>query len=146
MFLKKNLFFFFFFFLSCYKGQSLRDYNLKNTQECIAQMLTSKTHVQKKQMYVGLHHLVLILYYNQTLCACMRACSQDLKLAVKQALELFTPSSFQSFGIQNFRACSLFSMSLLPRLCCCQLCLLLFMLQLQYKSRKRKRSNSNSKT
>jgi len=30
-----------------------------------------KTHVQGKQVYVGLHHLVQILYYNQTLCVCM---------------------------------------------------------------------------
>jgi hypothetical protein len=30
-----------------------------------------KTHVQGKQMYVGLHHLVQILYYNQTLCVCV---------------------------------------------------------------------------
>jgi hypothetical protein len=53
-----------------------------------------KTHVQRKQLYVGLHHLVQILYYNQTLCVC--ACSQDLKLAIKQALELFLPSSLRS--------------------------------------------------
>jgi hypothetical protein len=50
-------------------------------------------------MYVGLHHLVQILYYNQTLCVCacvrVRACSQDLNLAVKQALELLVPSSLQ---------------------------------------------------
>jgi hypothetical protein len=30
-----------------------------------------KTHVQGKQVYVGLHHLVQILYYNQTLCVCV---------------------------------------------------------------------------
>jgi hypothetical protein len=36
------LFFFFFFFKSYYKGYSLHDYKLKNTQECIAQMLTLK--------------------------------------------------------------------------------------------------------
>jgi hypothetical protein len=35
-------FFFFFFFQSCYKGNSLHDRKLKNTQECTAQMLTSK--------------------------------------------------------------------------------------------------------
>ncbi len=34
--------FFFFFFQSCYKGNSLHDCKLKNTQECTAQMLTSK--------------------------------------------------------------------------------------------------------
>jgi hypothetical protein len=34
--------FFFFFFQSYYTGYSLHDYKLKNTQECIAQMLTSK--------------------------------------------------------------------------------------------------------
>ncbi len=32
----------FFFFQSCYKGYSLHDYKLKNTQECTTQMLTSK--------------------------------------------------------------------------------------------------------
>jgi len=30
-----------------------------------------KTHEQGKQVYVGLHHLVQILYYNQTLCVCV---------------------------------------------------------------------------
>jgi hypothetical protein len=32
-----------------------------------------KTHVQGKQVYVGLHHLVQILYCNQTLCVCVYA-------------------------------------------------------------------------
>jgi len=49
-------------------------------------------------MYVGLHHLVYILYYNQLVCVCVCVRSQDLKLVVKQTLELFTPSSLQSFG------------------------------------------------
>jgi hypothetical protein len=31
-----------------------------------------KIHVQGKQVYMGLHHLVQILYYNQTLCVCVR--------------------------------------------------------------------------
>jgi len=53
-----------------------------------------KTHVQGKQVYVGLHHLVHILYCNQTLCVCV--CSQDLKLVVKQTLELLAPSSFRN--------------------------------------------------
>jgi hypothetical protein len=47
-------------------------------------------------MYVGLDHLVQILYCNQTfvcVCVCLCMCSQDLKLAVKQALEMLTPSS-----------------------------------------------------
>jgi hypothetical protein len=30
-----------------------------------------KTHVQGKQMYVGFHQLVQILYCNQTLCVCV---------------------------------------------------------------------------
>jgi formate/nitrite transporter FocA (FNT family) len=30
-----------------------------------------KTHVKGKQMYVGLHHLVQIVYCNQTLCVCV---------------------------------------------------------------------------
>ncbi len=51
-----------------------------------------KTHVQGKQVYVGLHHLVQILYYDQTLCVCVCACSQNLKLVIKQALELLAPS------------------------------------------------------
>ncbi len=67
---------------------------------------------------------------------CVCACSQDLKLVVKQALELFAPSSFQNSRTQKFTACSLFLMSLLPHLRCCQLWLLLFLLQLQYKSKK----------
>jgi hypothetical protein len=42
-FLKIIFFFFFFFFhQSYYKGYSLHDYKLKNTQECTTQMLTSK--------------------------------------------------------------------------------------------------------
>jgi hypothetical protein len=30
-----------------------------------------KAHLQGKQVYVGLHHLVQILYWNQTLCVCV---------------------------------------------------------------------------
>jgi len=69
-------------------------------------------------MYVGLYHLVQILYYNQSLCVCVCVCtcSQDLKLFVKQALELLAPSSIGNFGTQNFITCSLFPMSLFPRL------------------------------
>jgi hypothetical protein len=33
-----------------------------------------KTHVQGKQIYVGLHHLVQFLYCNQTLCVCVCVC------------------------------------------------------------------------
>jgi hypothetical protein len=33
-----------------------------------------KTHVQGKEVYVGLHHLVQILYCNQTLCVCVCVC------------------------------------------------------------------------
>jgi ATP-dependent Zn protease len=61
--------FFFFFFQSYYKGYSFHDCKLKNTHKCTAQMLTSKP--MYKQMYVGLHHLMQILYYNQTLCVCV---------------------------------------------------------------------------
>jgi hypothetical protein len=64
-------------------------------------------------MYVGLHHLVQILYCNQSLCVCVCACSQDLKVAIKQALELFAPSSFRSSRTQNFTACNLFLESFL---------------------------------
>ncbi len=63
-------------------------------------------------MYVGLHHLMQILYCNETLCVCVCMCSQDLKLVVKQALELLAPSSLQGSKTQNFIACSLFLMSL----------------------------------
>jgi len=82
-----------------------------------------KTHIQGKQMYVGLHHLVHILYYKQTfyvcVCTCVCTCSQNLKLVVKQALELLAPSSPWSSGTQNFIACSLFLVFFLPHLCCC---------------------------
>jgi hypothetical protein len=78
-----------------------------------------KTHVQGKQVYVGLHHLVQILYCNQTMCVCVCMCSQDLKLAVKQALELLVPSSFLSSRIQNFTTNSLFLVSIFPCLHCC---------------------------
>jgi hypothetical protein len=83
-------------------------------------MLTLKP-MYTASKYVGLHHMVQILYYNQTLCvrACVCTCSQDLKLVVKQASELLMPSSLQSFKTQNFTTCSLFLMSLLPRLRCC---------------------------
>jgi hypothetical protein len=33
-----------------------------------------KTCAQGKQVYVGLHHLVQILYYNQLVCVCVCAC------------------------------------------------------------------------
>jgi hypothetical protein len=58
-------------------------------------------------MYVGLHHLVQILYCNQTLCVCVCVCvhvctcSQDLKLAVKQTSELLSPSSFRSSKLKT---------------------------------------------
>jgi hypothetical protein len=55
----------------------------------------------------------------QSNLVCVCVCSQDLKLVVKQALELLTPSSFRSFEIQNFIACNLFSVSIFPCLCCC---------------------------
>jgi hypothetical protein len=77
-----------------------------------------KTHVKGKQVYVGLHHVVQILYYNQTLCVCVCTCSQDLKLAAKQALELLAPSSLRSSRTQNFTTCSLFLVSFFPRLHC----------------------------
>jgi hypothetical protein len=32
-----------------------------------------QTRVQKRQVYVGLHHLVQMLHCNQTLCVCVRA-------------------------------------------------------------------------
>jgi hypothetical protein len=49
-------------------------------------------------------------------CVCVCMCSQDLKLAVKQALELLAPSSFRSSGTPNFTAWSLISVSIFPHL------------------------------
>jgi len=60
------MFFFLNFFLSYYKGYSLHDYKLKNTGAHNPDA-NFKTHVQRKQVYVG--------------------------LVVKQALELLAPSS-----------------------------------------------------
>jgi hypothetical protein len=39
-----------------------------------------KTHVQGKQVYVKLHHMVQILYYNQTLCVCVCVCVRVPKI------------------------------------------------------------------
>ncbi len=82
----------------------------------------------------------------QSPCVCVCACSQDLKLAIKQTLELLTPSSLRSSRTWNFIACSLFLVPLFPCLRYYQLWLLLFLLQLQYESRKRKRNSNNSRT
>ncbi len=107
---------FFFFFQRCYKGYSLHDYKFKNTQECIAQMLTSKPMYKESKCIWG-----CITWCRSCIAIkpCVCVCSQDLKVRVKQALELLTPSSFWNFGIQNFIACSLFSVSLLPQLRWC---------------------------
>ncbi len=118
---ERNLFFLlrvfvFFFFQSCYKGYSLHDCKFKNTQECIAQMQTSKPMYKESKCMWG----CITWCKSCTIikpCVCVHACSQNLKLIVKQTLELLASSSLQSFGIQNFIACSLFSVSLLPRLC-----------------------------
>jgi len=110
-------FFLLFFFQSCYKGYSLHDYKLKNTHECTAHMLTSKP-MYKENKCIEVASLGVDLVLNQTLCVCVCVhAPQDLKLAIKQPLELLVPSSFRSFGIQNFIACSLFLVSLLLCLC-----------------------------
>lgn len=98
--------FFFFFFQSCYKGNSLHDCKLKNTQECTAQMLTSKPMYKESKCMWG-----CITWCRS--CTAFKPCvcvyvPQDLKLAVKQALELLAPSSLRSSGTQNFTACSLY--------------------------------------
>ncbi len=77
-------------------------------------------------------------------CVCMCMLPRP-KVGNEQALELLAPSSLRSFETQNFTTCSLFPVSLLPCLRCCQLWLL-FLLQLQYKSRKRRRNKNNSRT
>ncbi len=111
-------FFLFFFFQSCYMGYSLHDYKLKNTHECTAQMLTSKpVYRESKCMWGCITWCISCTVIKP--CVCVHACSQDLKLAVKQALELHAPSSLRSSEIQNFTTCSLFSLSLLLCWCCC---------------------------
>ncbi len=131
------------FFQNYYKGYSLHDYKFKKIQECTTQRLTSKPMYKERKCMWG---CTTWCKYYTTIKPCVCACSQDLKLAVQQALELLVPSSLQSFRTKNFTACSLFLVSLLPHLHCCQLWLLLFMLQLQYQSIKRKRSSSNLRT
>jgi hypothetical protein len=108
----------FFFFQNCYKGNSLHDFKLKNTQECTTQMLISKPMYKESKCMWG-----CITWCRSYIaikpCVCVCTCSQDLKLAVKQALELLAPSSFRRSRTHNFTACSLFLVSLLPHLCCC---------------------------
>ncbi len=101
----------FFFFQNCYKGYSLHDYKLKNTQECTAQMLTSKLMYKESKCMWGCITWCRS-YITIKPCVCVCACSQDLKLAIKQALELFVPSSLRNSETQNFITCSLFSVSL----------------------------------
>jgi hypothetical protein len=57
-----------------------------------------KTHIQGKQVYVGLHHMVQILYYNQTLCVCVYVLPIP-KASSKTSFETvhsFLPSKFQN--------------------------------------------------
>jgi len=126
---RKNFFFFYFmlfiiiiilifFFQSYYTSYSLHDYKLKNTQECITQMLTSKPIYKESKCMWGCITRCRSCTIIQP-CVCVCACSQDLKLAIKQALELLALSSFQSLKIQNFTVCSLFLVSLLPYLRYC---------------------------
>jgi hypothetical protein len=88
-------FFSFFFFLSYYKGYSLHDCKLKNTQECTTQMLTSKPMYKENKCMWG---CITWCKSETTIKPCVYACSQDLKFTIKQVLELLVPSSFRSFG------------------------------------------------
>jgi hypothetical protein len=57
-----------------------------------------KTHVQGKQVYVGLHHLVQILYYNQTLCVCVCVCVfPRLKIGSKTSFGVVRSFLFSKF-------------------------------------------------
>jgi hypothetical protein len=85
--------FFFFFYQSYYKGYSLHDYKFKNTQECTAQMLTSKPMYKESKCMWG---CITWCRSCTTIKPCVCVCSQDLKLAIKQVLELLVPSSLRS--------------------------------------------------
>ncbi len=66
------IFFFFFFFQSCYKGSSLHDYKFKNTQECIAQMLTSKPmYKESKCMWGCITQCRFYTTIKPCVCVCM---------------------------------------------------------------------------
>jgi len=96
----KIIILFFFLFQSCYKGNSLHDYKLKNTQECTTQMLTSKLmYKESKCMWGCITWCKSCTAIKPCVCVCVCTCSQDLKLVIKQALELLAPSSFRSSGI-----------------------------------------------
>jgi hypothetical protein len=69
-------------------------------------------------MYVGLHHLVQILLQSNLVCVCVCVLPRP-KAGSKTNFEVAHSSSLQNFGTQNFIACSLFSVSRLPRLRCC---------------------------
>jgi hypothetical protein len=118
--------FFFFFFPKLLQGLLITWLQAQKHTGVHSPYVNLQTRVQGKQMYVGLHCLVQTLYCNHLVCVC--ACSQDLKLAVKQALELFTPSSLRSSRTHNFTTCSLFSVSLslaytvVSYGCCCSCC------------------------
>jgi len=92
-----------FFFQSYYKGNSLHDYKLKNTQKCTPQMLTSKPMYKERKCMWGCitwcrSCIVIKPCVCVCVCVCVCMCSQDLKLVIKQGLELLIPSSFRSFG------------------------------------------------
>jgi hypothetical protein len=76
-----------------------------------------KTHVQGNQVCGVASHGTNLVLQSNLVCVCM--CSQDLKWAVKQALELFTPSFLWSFRFQNFTTYNLFLVSLFLHLHCC---------------------------
>jgi len=62
--------FFFFFLLELLQGLLTTWLQVQKHIGMHSPNANLKTHVQGKQVYVGLHHLVQILYYNQTLCVC----------------------------------------------------------------------------
>ncbi len=64
-----------------------------------------KTHVQRKQMYVGLHHLVQILYCNQTLCVCVLARPKTGSKTSFGAVHSLLPPKLRN---SELHACSLF--------------------------------------
>jgi hypothetical protein len=65
----------FFFFQNYYEGYSLHDYKLKNTQECIAQMLTSKPmYKESKCMWGCITGCRSCIVIKPCVCVCVCAC------------------------------------------------------------------------
>ncbi len=142
-----KILFFFFFFQSCYKGNSLHDYKLKNTQECTTQVLTSKPMYKENKCIWGcITWCRSCIAIKPCVCVCVCTCSQDLKLAVKQTLELLAPSSSEAPELKTSQlvACFQCPFSLTYVVasygCCCSCC------SCSTKVFKKKRSSNNSRT